>query len=126
MNDDLLKSIPLFESLSKDARTFIADRLKIETFASGELIVRQGDTGDSLYIITDGLVKVTKRERTGISRELARLRTGDYFGEMSLLTGNPASATITGIEDVELLKLTEEHFNDILLEYPVLNRYFHG
>ena len=118
MSTELLQSIPLFESLSKDARDFIEDRLKHETFASGEVIVRQGDTGDSLYIITDGLVKVTKRDRTGKSRELTRLRTGDYFGEMSLLAGQPRSADIVAITDTSTFTLCKEDMDRIMQEYP--------
>ncbi len=124
MTNDLLQSIPLFESLSKDARDFIEDRLKRESFASGEVIVRQGDTGDSLYMITDGLVKVTKRDRTGKSRELARLRTGDYFGEMSLLAGQPRSADIVAVTDTDTVMLCKEDMDRIMLEYPAIAVHF--
>jgi NTE family protein len=124
MNDNLLRSIPLFESLSKDARTFIVKRLKTETFASGEVIVRQGDTGDSLYIITSGLVKVTKREKTGASRELARLRAGDCFGEMSLLAGQPRSADIITVTDTTTLVLCKDDMDRILEEYPTIAVHF--
>jgi potassium efflux system protein len=124
MNDNLLRSIPLFESLSKDARTFIVKRLKTETFASGEVIVRQGDTGDSLYIITSGLVKVTKREKTGASRELARLRAGDCFGEMSLLAGQPRSADIITVTDTTTLVLCKDDMDQILEEYPTIAVHF--
>lgn len=124
MDADVLRTLPLFGSLSKDARTFIADCLKTETFASGELIVRQGDTGDSLYIITNGLVKVTKRERTGISRELARFRAGDYFGEMSLLAGQPRSADIIAVTETSTLVLCKEDMDKILQEYPTIAVHF--
>lgn len=124
MNDDLLRQIPLFESLSKDAIAFISDRLKTEAFASGEVIVRQGDTGDSLYIITNGLVKVTKREKTGTSRELARLKTGDYFGEMSLLAGQPRSADIIVVTDTSTLVLYKDDLDKILQEYPTIAVHF--
>jgi NTE family protein len=124
MSDDLLESIPLFESLSKDAREFIASRLKTEAFASGEMIVRQGDTGDSLYIIIRGLVKVTRRGKTGASKELARLQTGDYFGEMSLLAGQPRSADITAVTDTTTLVLYKNDMDEILREYPTIAVHF--
>jgi len=124
MNDDLLRPIPLFESLSKDARAFIVDRLKSEDFASGEVIVHQGDTGNSLYIITSGLVKVTRREKTGASRELARLKTGDYFGEMSLLAGQPRSADIIVVTDTSTLVLYKDDLDEILQEYPTIAVHF--
>lgn len=124
MNEDLLRQIPLFESLSKDAREFIANRLKTETFAAGETIVRQGDTGNSLYILTSGIVKVTRREKDGTSRELARFQSGDYFGEMSLLAGQPRSADITTLTDTTTLVLFKQDMDAILQEYPSIAVHF--
>ena len=124
MTGDLLQPIPLFESLSKDAKNYIINRLRMEMFSPGELIVRQGDTGDSLYIIASGLVKVTKREKDSTSHELARLQTGDYFGEMSLLGGQPRSADITAITDTITLKLLKQDMDAILQEYPSIAVHF--
>jgi NTE family protein len=124
MNAELLRSVPLFEVLSEDDRQFIARRLKAETFASGKLIVRQGDTGDSLYIITRGLVKVTQCEKTGTVKEVARLQAGDYFGEMSLLAGQPRSADITAITDTSTLVLYKNDMDEILREYPTIAVHF--
>ncbi|PIE36256.1 hypothetical protein CSA56_00790 [candidate division KSB3 bacterium] len=124
MDGDLLQQIPLFASLSKDARDFISRRLKEEIFLSGEVIVRQGDTGDSLFIITRGLVQVTKREKDGTSHELARLQNGDYFGEMSLLAGQPRMADITAITETTTFILFKEDIDAILQEYPTIAVHF--
>ena len=124
MNDEVVRSIPLFKALSKDAQTFIANRLQKKTFASGEMIVRQGDTGDSLYIIASGLVKVTKWERSGKSRELARLHTGDYFGEMSLLAGQPRSADIVALTDTTTLIVYKADMDRIVHEYQTIAVHF--
>ncbi len=124
MNGDVLQPIPLFESLTKDARDFITSRLRAEHFAPGEVIVRQGETGDSLYIIESGLVKVTKREKDGTSHELARFQSGDYFGEMSLLAGQPRSADITAITDTTTLKLSKPDLDGMLQEYPTIAVHF--
>ena len=124
MEKELLRQIPLFESLSNEARDFILNRLKTETFAAGEVIVRQGDTGNSLYIVTHGLVKVTKREKDGTSRELARFRPGDYFGEMSLLAEQPRSADITSITDTTTLIFFKQDMDDILQAYPSVALHF--
>ena len=124
MIEDVLQPIPLFESLAKDARDFIAGRLRSEHFAPGEVIVRQGDTGDSLYILISGLVKVTKREKDGTSHELARLQTGDYFGEMSLLAGQPRSADITAITETSTLKLSKPDLDGMLQDYPTIAVHF--
>ncbi len=124
MDGDLLQQIPLFESLSKDARDFISSRLREEIFISGEVIVRQGESGDSLFIITSGLVQVTKREKDGTSHELARLQNGDYFGEMSLLAGQPRMADITAITETTTLVLLKEDIDGILQEYPTIAVHF--
>ncbi len=124
MKGELLLQIPLFESLSKEARDFIAARLKTEMFTSGEVIVRQGETGDSLYIITRGLVQVTKREKDGTSHKLARLQADDYFGEMSLLGGQPRSADITAISETITLVLFKDDMDEILREYPSIAVHF--
>ncbi|MBD3308437.1 cyclic nucleotide-binding domain-containing protein [candidate division KSB3 bacterium] len=124
MNDEVLRQIPLFQSLSKDARRFILHRLKAESFTAGDIIVRQGETGDSLYVITTGLVKVTNRQKNGVPRELARLKVGDYFGEMSLLGGQPRSADITAIMDTTTLVLYKDDLDQILEEYPTIAVHF--
>jgi NTE family protein len=124
MDADLLRQLPLFESLAKEARRFVAQRLRPETFTAGELIVHQGEAGDSLYIITNGLVKVTKRSKDGASRELARLKTGDYFGEMSVLAGQPRSADIIAVTDTSTLVLCKKEMEEILREYPSIAVHF--
>ena len=124
IDGELLRQIPLFEALGKDARDFITKRLKREDFYSGEVIARQGDTGDSLYMITSGLVKVTKREKDGTSQELARLQAGDYFGEMSLLGGQPRSVDITAISETSTFVLCKKDMDSILQDYPSIAVHF--
>ncbi|GAK54989.1 putative Crp/Fnr family transcriptional regulator [Candidatus Vecturithrix granuli] len=115
----------LFRTLSTSAIERIVDRFELQEYSKNTIIIQKGQKGDAFYVIKQGSVTVGIPSKGGKEIELAILRTSDCFGEMSLLTGNPASASITSIEDVQLLKLSEERFNDILLEYPVLNRYFH-
>ena len=115
----------LFRTLSTSAIERIVDRFELQEYPKNTIIIQKGQKGDSFYVIKQGSVTVGIPSKGGREIELAILRASDCFGEMSLLTGNPASASITSIEDVQVLKLSEERFNDILLEYPVLNRYFH-
>ena len=115
----------LFRTLSTGAIDRIVDRFVLQKFSQNTAIIQKGQKGDAFYVIKKGSVKVGIPSKGGKEIELAVLQESDCFGEMSLLTGNPASASITSIEEVQLLQLSEERFNDILLEYPVLNRYFH-
>ena len=115
----------LFRTLSTTAIERIVDRFVLIKNEKDTVIIQKGQKGDAFYVIYKGSIKVSLPTKGGKEIQLAVLTKSDCFGEMSLLTGNPASATITSIEELELLKLSEEHFNDLLLEYPVLNRYFH-
>ncbi len=115
----------LFRSLSNSAIERIVDRFKSVKFSKGEVIIDKGQKGDSFFVIKSGKIQVGVSGKNNKVIQLAVLKNSDCFGEMSLLTGNPASASITALENVNVLCLSEEHFNDILLEYPVLNRYFH-
>lgn len=115
----------LFRTLSNSAIERIVDKFALIKKEAGMTIIQKGQKGDAFYVINKGSVKVTLPSKGGKEIRLAVLNQSDCFGEMSMLTGNPASASISAIEDVELLKLSEERFNDMLLEYPVLNRYFH-
>ena len=121
----ILLESDLFRTLSTSAIERIVDQFELLEYPKETSIIHKGQKGDSFYVIKQGSVRVGISTKGGKEIQLAVLRHSDCFGEMSLLTGNPASASITSLEDVQLLRLSEERFNDILLEYPVLNRYFH-
>lgn len=121
----VLAESDLFRTLSNTAIERIVDKFVLIKKEANTTIIQKGQKGDAFYVVYTGSVKVSLPSKGGKEIQLAVLGKSDCFGEMSLLTGNPASATIAAIEEVQLLKLTEEHFNDMLLEYPVLNRYFH-
>ena len=88
--------------------------------ARGEAIVRQGEEGHSLFIIRRGEVSVTLRGTVG---EVARLGPGDVFGEMSLLTGEARTATVTAAGDCDLLEIDADGFRRVVLANPsVLER----
>ena len=74
-------------------------------FLPGEAIIREGDIGEELFLISEGEVEVN---RTG--REVARLGPGDFFGELALMSGNPRNATITALKPVETYVLGADDF----------------
>ena len=121
----ILLESDLFRTLSTSAIERIVDRFELFEYPKNSTIIHKGQKGDAFYVIKKGSVRVGIPSKSGKVIQLAVLGESDCFGEMSLLTGNPAAASITSIDEVELLGLSEEYFNDILLEYPVLNRYFH-
>jgi len=96
----------------------LASRMKKESFAAGEVILRQDDEGDSLYILTRGRVRILLKNAAGLSEQVATLAPGDFFGEMSLLTGAPRSATVRAAVDSELIELTADAFRRVVLANP--------
>jgi len=114
-----LSQIGLFRDLSDAERTELAAGLHHTPFTRGEVITRAGAAAHHLYMITSGTVSV----RTGdgnTEHELARLSEGEFFGEMSLLTGEPRSATIVASTDVECYRLDAEAFRNLLARRPDL------
>jgi len=114
----LLKNIDFIGNMSQDELEYLAGRLKIQSYCDGELIFAQGEEGDSFYIVKDGEVLVTAVNERG-ERYLEKvMKAGSFFGEISLLTGDRRSATITAVNDVELFTMGKEDFRYILRSNP--------
>ncbi len=117
----VLKRVPFFEKLDKEGIDFIVERLKFKPFDQEEVICRIGDPGDRMYIIISGQVKVVVDDEEGEETIIAHLGSGDYFGEMALLTGEPRSATIITTEPSEMFVLNKSDFDEILARYPSIS-----
>ena len=111
--------ISLFEGLGEAALDDVRFRLQRRQFPAEALICREGDAGSSLFIIESGLVHVLVNGPEG-PRTVTRLRRGDLGGEMSLITGEPRSATLKTVMPTTVLELGQEAFGSILASYPVL------
>ncbi len=114
-----LGSIELFDGLGAADRATLADALRPAPFTAGEVMTRQGAEAHWLYVIVRGEAAVRVAEGD-IEREVARLRDGDFFGEMSLMTGAPRSATVVAVSDVECFRLDKGAFQAILERHPDL------
>ncbi|KPJ54300.1 hypothetical protein AMJ39_00700 [candidate division TA06 bacterium DG_24] len=117
---ELLKRVEIFAPLSEDELARISRQLRLGRFARGETLVTQGEPGDSFYIIVSGEVSVTVRDAEGHSAEVARLGDGSFFGEMSLLTGAPRNATVTALQDTNVLIVDKAQFATILERNPAI------
>jgi CRP-like cAMP-binding protein len=115
--NELIKKIDFFSGLDDKILNKISDACIARQFTKGETIVRQGEMGLGLYIISRGRVKVD-REQGGVRTQVAELGPEQFFGDMALLDNKPRSATVTGIEDAECLLLTRDSFVKLMNKYP--------
>jgi CRP-like cAMP-binding protein len=117
---DALSRVDVFRALDAEKIDRLARRLRMAIFGPGEVILRQGDPGDSLYLVRSGRVAVELATRGGGRREIAVLGAGQFFGEMSLMTGESRHATVVAKSDVDCYVVEKEAFQQILEEKPEL------
>ena len=121
MPDDLakqLRRISLFAQLSRHDLKAVAKLVKRERYPAGSVICQQGQLGLTAYFVESGELRVLHIDPQGIEREVARLGPGAYFGETSLLLGEPRDATVEVVQDATLLYLNKEEFDQLLEERP--------
>lgn len=117
----LLTTAPLFQPLPAERRTELLARFRPQRSEPGWEIIREGQAGGGLYLIVLGQVEITKHvPRQQRSVLLATLGDGAYFGEMSLLQGGVASASVIATRPTELAVLPADDFYALVAEYPVL------
>jgi small-conductance mechanosensitive channel/CRP-like cAMP-binding protein len=109
---DRLAQIDLFAGLDDAGRTRLAEACPEHLFGAGERIVRQGDPGQSMFVVLDGRVRITL-EPSG--QEVAVTSRGGFFGEMSMLTGEPRTATVSALDDALLVEITADRFRELAL-----------
>jgi small-conductance mechanosensitive channel/CRP-like cAMP-binding protein len=115
----VFKGIDIFSPLSKKALESLAGAAEIRVYGTGEIILRQGDAGDELFIVESGQVGMTVRKDGRVT--FSKDRGGGYlFGEMSLLTGEPRTATIKALEDTETVVIGKDAFDAIIKADPTV------
>jgi eukaryotic-like serine/threonine-protein kinase len=119
---DFLIHTRFFRSIPQETVCPLLNSLSFRYFKKGERFIRQGDEGDSLYLIVGGSCVVTL-EREGIMHPIARLREGDIVGEMAVLTGESRSSHVDAETDIELLQLSRARFDALCLQYPDLRNF---
>ena len=112
----VLSSVDLFATVPVELRHEIAKAASTAVYGSGEAIVRQGEPGQSMFVIVSGAVSIVLEPAR---QEVARTPAGGYFGEMSLLTGEPRTATVLAIGDVQAIEIGVDSFRRLAAEHPV-------
>ncbi|CAN5691497.1 mechanosensitive ion channel family protein [soil metagenome] len=111
----IIERVHLFAALAAEQRAGLAAATRKSTYGDGEVIVRQGEVGDSLYVLSSGKASVPLEPD---QVEVATITPGGYFGEMSLLTGEPRSATVIARGEVVVLELGAELFRRLGADSP--------
>jgi CheY-like chemotaxis protein len=104
--------------LGKESIDFIVERLKFKTYDANQVLCKIGDPGDTMFIIINGAVEVIINDQAGNEQVVANLGSGDYVGEMALLTGEPRSATVRTTEPSEMFLLVQKDFDVIIEKFP--------
>jgi len=115
-----LEKASLFATLPEDAVLDIAIHGHDAPYGANEVIVKAGEAGKSMHVILDGEVAVLAGEDTSSEsrRELFRLTAGDFFGEMSLITGAPRTATVVTVSEARTFVIDEPSFRAMLERHP--------
>lgn len=100
-----LKNLPIFSELSPRALSVLEDLVHVRSYKAHETIFEEGDPGSGMYMIRNGSVEIYAKDDNGVDDELARLTTGDFFGETTLTAPAPRSAFARTLEATELVGL---------------------
>ena len=120
-NQVLLQKVPIFNHLNKHDIQLVAESSVRKMYEEGEYIVKQNDNDQSLFIIADGVVSVQLNKDDSSCTEIDKLGVGDFFGEMSLMTGEPRAADIVTLTPTLVLEIKKEIMEKILTENPTFS-----
>jgi small-conductance mechanosensitive channel/CRP-like cAMP-binding protein len=115
-----LRTVSFLAPLRDDEMADLADRLRYAPFTAGETVTRQGAVAHWLYILTEGTAEVRVTKAQGTTQTVATLVGPDFVGEMGLMTGEPRSASVVAVSDVECYRLDKDAFRAILAQRPTL------
>ena len=119
---DAIASIPLFSSLDEADRQELVENAAFHVFDAGELIIRQGDLGGSIYTVLEGKVRVFTKDQQNNELELAALGPSEFFGEMSFLSGKLRPKSVAAIETTVLAELNSSKVRKLLQENPAVQK----
>ncbi len=117
---EFLRDVRIFQAFSDADRAALSRALRERTVKKGQVLLREGDAGDEMFVVRRGIVVVSKAVTGPVEQVLARMGPGDFFGEMSLFDREPRSATIQADPetDVALLVLDRESLETLIEANP--------
>jgi CRP/FNR family transcriptional regulator, cyclic AMP receptor protein len=120
--NDVLRQAPMFASLDDAEATALRSTMHAVRLRRGEVLFREGDAGDELYVVIDGKVKMGRTSSDGRENLLSVLGPGQMFGELSLFDPGPRSSTVTAVTDADLLALGQDQLLSWLTGRPEVAR----
>jgi CRP/FNR family transcriptional regulator len=114
----LLRNVGVFTGLSEEDLAAIAEVSVSRRFETGEVVFREGDGGDTCYVVRSGLARAVRQHSDGRSITLAHFGTGDIFGELAMFDEEPRSATVDVIEEVEVVAIPGRDMQRLMREHP--------
>jgi CRP-like cAMP-binding protein len=118
---DLIRQVPLFRDLDDTDILKLAEIATIESLMVGGRVFAEGSSGDSLFIIKYGTVRILKRGKED-DEEVARMSAGQHFGEMALIDNETRSATVYAIEHTELVRIGRDELEELLAQDDALGQ----
>jgi CRP-like cAMP-binding protein len=122
VENDVLRQAPLFSSLDDDAAASLRSSMSETRIGRGDVLFHEGDSGDRLYVVTDGKIKLGRTSADGRENLLAILGPGQMFGELSLFDPGPRSETATAVTPCTLMSLGHDELLRWLEDQPSVAR----
>jgi small-conductance mechanosensitive channel len=114
-----LQSLPSFVPLDKSVDPDISNSgICLQHFGSGETVIKQGTENNALYILVSGSAAIAVQDITGVTHEILTVKTGEFFGEMTLFSGEPSPIAVTAAEDLEVMMISAEAVNQMIDRQP--------
>lgn len=121
--DKLMARIPLFAAMTADELRYLSSVARSHLFPSGKPMLHQGQAGDSLYILREGLLAVSIKQEDGADLNVGYIHPGQFFGEKSFLLGEPRGATVTPVVDSMVSEVTKSSMANIIQKRPNIANY---
>ena len=114
-----LQSLPSFVPLDKSVDPDISNSgICLQHFGSGETVIKQGTENNALYILVSGSAAIAVQDIIGVTHEILTVKTGEFFGEMTLFSGEPSPIAVTAAEDLEVMMISAEAVNQMIDRQP--------
>jgi cAMP-dependent protein kinase regulator len=120
MAAELLAVAPFFSEFSREELTGLADAVAVVSYEAGQAVVEEGSRGESLFIVSKGILRVSTKGPEGNQVTVGTLTAGDFFGEIALLSGRPRAATVVAESGALCLEIGKEDWRNLQRAHPRL------